>query len=66
MTAILASGVKKSVSVTNVLNGVNLVVWVLILFISLFFISSDNWENGFLEQGWSGVSAAFSSFLIAY
>lgn len=56
VTVIVAVGVKNSVSFNNVLNVVNLLVWVFVVISGLFFISGRNWEDGrFLPYGWSGV-----------
>lgn len=56
VTVIVAVGVKNSVSFNNVLNMVNLLVWVFVVIAGLFFLSGENWEDGrFLPYGWSGV-----------
>lgn len=56
VTVIVGFGVKNSVSFNNVLNVVNLVVWVFMVLAGLFFLSGSNWEDGrFLPYGWSGV-----------
>lgn len=56
VTVIVGFGVKNSVSLNNVLNVVNLVVWVFMVLAGLFFLSGANWEDGrFLPYGWSGV-----------
>lgn len=53
---IVALGVRNSVGFNNVLNVVNLVVWVFMIIAGLFFLSASNWESGrFLPYGWSGV-----------
>lgn len=57
VTLIIALGVRNSVGFNNVLNVVNLLVWVFIVLAGLFFLSASNWEDGrFLPYGWSGVS----------
>uniref|UniRef100_G1NCR8 Solute carrier family 7 member 14 n=1 Tax=Meleagris gallopavo TaxID=9103 RepID=G1NCR8_MELGA len=57
VTVIVAMGVKNSVGLNNVLNVINLIVWVFIMIAGLFFIKSDNWSEGqFLPFGWPGVS----------
>lgn len=57
VTLIIALGVRNSVGFNNVLNVVNLIVWVFIVLAGLFFLSASNWEGGrFLPYGWSGVS----------
>lgn len=56
VTVIVGLGVKNSVSLNNVLNVINLVVWVFMVIAGLFFLSGANWEDGrFLPYGWSGV-----------
>lgn len=57
VTVIIALGVRNSVGFNNILNVVNLVVWVFMIIAGLFFLSASNWEGGrFLPYGWSGVS----------
>lgn len=57
VTIIVAMGVKNSVGLNNVLNVINLAVWVFIMIAGLFYIKSDNWAEGqFLPFGWPGVS----------
>lgn len=61
VTAVIALGVRNTVGFNNVLNVVNLVVWVFMIIAGLFFISSSNWEGGkFLPYGWSGVRNCFA------
>lgn len=61
VTIIVAMGVKNSVGLNNVLNVINLAVWVFIMIAGLFFIKSDNWSEGqFLPFGWPGVSPVCS------
>lgn len=56
VTVIVSLGVKNSVGFNNVLNVINLVVWVFIMIAGLFFVSGSNWDEGqFLPYGWSGV-----------
>lgn len=56
VTLVIAFGVRNSVSFNNILNVVNLVVWVFMMVAGLFFLSASNWEGGrFLPYGWSGV-----------
>lgn len=56
VTAVIALGVRNSVGFNNVLNVVNLLVWVFMIIAGLFFLSAGNWEGGrFLPYGWSGV-----------
>lgn len=56
MTLIVALGVKNSVGFNNVLNVINLMVWVFMMIAGLFFVNVENWDEGrFLPFGWSGV-----------
>lgn len=56
MTVIVALGVKNSVGFNNVLNVINLMVWVFMMIAGLFFVNLENWDEGrFLPFGWSGV-----------
>jgi amino acid transporter len=58
MMLLMAAGVKKSLVFNNVLNVVNLAVWVFIMAAGMFYVDSANWteHKGFLPFGWSGVS----------
>ncbi|MXQ84845.1 hypothetical protein E5288_WYG021593 [Bos mutus] len=57
VTIIVALGVKNSVGFNNVLNVLNLAVWVFIMIAGFFFINGKYWAEGqFLPYGWSGVS----------
>lgn len=56
VTVVIALGVRNSVGFNNVLNIVNLVVWIFMIVAGLFFLSASNWEGGkFMPYGWSGV-----------
>ena len=58
VTIIVALGVKNSVGFNNVLNVLNLAVWVFIMIAGFFFINGKYWAEGqFLPYGWSGVSS---------
>lgn len=58
MMLLMAAGVRKSLMFNNVLNAVNLAVWVFIMAAGMFYVDSNNWSEhkGFLPHGWSGVS----------
>lgn len=71
MMLLMAAGVKKSLLFTNVLNVVNLSVWVFIMAAGLFYVNSDNWaehdgRSGFIPFGWSGVSWVFSYIFFSF
>ncbi|XP_031141047.2 probable cationic amino acid transporter [Sander lucioperca] len=67
VTVIVALGVRNSVVFNNVLNAVNLVVWVFMIIAGLFFLSASNWEGGnFLPYGWSGVMQGAATCFYAF
>ncbi|XP_075590492.1 solute carrier family 7 member 14 [Dermatophagoides farinae] len=45
MTLILATGVKKSLMFTNILNAINFSIWFFIIASSLFYLDFDNWSE---------------------
>lgn len=62
MMLLMAAGVKKSLIFNNVLNAINLAIWVFVMTAGLFYVDTDNWtqHKGFLPYGWSGVSTSHS------
>uniref|UniRef100_A0A4W3HLT7 Solute carrier family 7 member 14a n=1 Tax=Callorhinchus milii TaxID=7868 RepID=A0A4W3HLT7_CALMI len=67
VTAVVSLGVKNSVGMNNVLNIINLAVWVFIMIAGLFFINAANWEGGkFLPFGWSGVLQGAATCFYAF
>ena len=45
MTLILATGVKKSLMFTNILNAINFSIWFFIIISSLFYLDFSNWST---------------------
>ncbi|TGZ37941.1 solute carrier family 7 member 14 [Temnothorax longispinosus] len=68
MMLLMAAGVKKSLVFNNVLNAINLAVWVFVMAAGMFYVDSDNWSehNGFLPYGWSGVFTGAATCFYAF
>nr|CAD7592242.1 unnamed protein product [Timema genevievae] len=60
MMLVMGAGVKKSLVFNNILNTLNLAVWVFIMSAGLFYVNTSNWSEhkGFLPYGWSGLANA--------
>ncbi|CAG9781782.1 unnamed protein product [Diatraea saccharalis] len=68
MMMVLVAGVKKSLFFNNVLNAINLSVWVFIMAAGLFYVNIHNWTDhrGFLPYGWSGVFSGAATCFYAF
>ena len=68
MTCVLACGASKSVIFNNVLNTINLGVWIFIMAAGLFYVDTKNWSehDGFLPYGWSGVFTGAATCFYAF
>ncbi|KAL0099886.1 hypothetical protein PUN28_019961 [Cardiocondyla obscurior] len=68
MMLLMAAGVKKSLVFNNVLNAINLAVWVFVMAAGMFYVDSSNWSehSGFLPYGWSGVFTGAATCFYAF
>ncbi|XP_012220661.1 solute carrier family 7 member 14 [Linepithema humile] len=68
MMLLMAAGVKKSLVFNNVLNAINLAVWVFVMAAGMFYVDSSNWSEhkGFLPYGWSGVFTGAATCFYAF
>ncbi|EZA51589.1 cationic amino acid transporter 2 isoform X2 [Ooceraea biroi] len=68
MMLLMAAGVKKSLVFNNVLNAINLAVWVFVMAAGMFYVDSENWSEhkGFLPYGWSGVFTGAATCFYAF
>nr|XP_037868035.1 probable cationic amino acid transporter [Bombyx mori] len=68
MMLVLIAGVRKSLMFNNILNSINLIVWVFIMGSGLFYADFSNWTDhkGFLPYGWNGVFSGAATCFYAF